>query len=59
MEEQIITILIQGGLASVALLSLWINYKIVSNHINHANDALNRNTVVLEKLHELIKNKLD
>ena len=42
MEDKILSIIIQGGLTSVALVSLWVNYRLVSNHMQHANDALNK-----------------
>ncbi len=56
MEEKIISILVQGGLASVALVSLYFNYKIVSNHLVHANDAIKELSVVIGELREAIKN---
>lgn len=58
MPEKIVEILVQGGLAGVAVFSLWINYKMTSNHINHSNDVINNNTEVLSKLHQLINDKL-
>jgi len=58
MEDKIVQILVQGGLAGVAVLSLWINYKIVSNHINHANDAMTKLTEVIGKLSQLISDKM-
>lgn len=57
-ESKIIEILVQGGLASVALASLWINYKTSSNHINHNTDALNRLEVTMAKLAEYLETKL-
>ena len=63
MEEKIIQILIQGGLASVALVSLYFNYKsnqeftqVISNHIQHSTDAMIELTKVIESLKEAIKN---
>lgn len=35
MSDNFIQILINGGLASVALVALWILYKINSNHLHH------------------------
>jgi len=59
MEEKIVEVLVQGGLAGVAVLSLWINYKITSNHINHNSDALNRLEVTLAKLAQFLENKIN
>lgn len=58
MEDKIVQILVQGGLAGVAVLSLWINYKIVSNHINHATDAMTKMTEAIGKLNQLISDKI-
>jgi len=55
MEEKIIQILVQGGLASVALVSLYFNYKIVSNHMQHNTESNKELTKVLGELKELIK----
>ena len=57
MEDKLIEILVQGGLTSVALLSLWINYKIASNHINHNTDALTELSKVMEGLKTFIENQ--
>ena len=59
MEEKIIQILVQGGLAGVSVLSLWINYKIVSNHINHSTDAMTSLNEAIGKLNQLINDKLN
>lgn len=40
MENNIIQILVQGGLASTSIISLWINYKLVTNHFQHQNDIM-------------------
>ena len=57
MEDKIIQILINGGLTSVALLSLWINFKLVSNHMEHANDALNKLENAIIELTTWLKTK--
>ena len=57
MESAALNILVQGGLTSVALASLWINYKISSNHINHNTDALKDLTSTLSELKEVINDK--
>ena len=58
MEEKIVQILVQGGLAGVACLSLWVNYKISSNHINHNTDALSKLTEVMARLDQFLKDKI-
>ena len=55
MGENAIQVLVQGGLASVALCSLYINYKIVSNHLTHSDDVMRELTVAIGELKELIK----
>lgn len=52
MENTVLQILIQGGLTSVALVSLYINYKIVTNHISHQ-------TEVSQKLSDAIQGLID
>lgn len=56
MEDKILEILIQGGLASVALVSVYFNYKIVANHIAHADESNKELTAVIRELKEAIKN---
>ena len=58
MEDRIIQILVQGGLASVALVSLYFNYKIVSNHISHATETSNKLEIAITKLIEFLEIKL-
>lgn len=58
MENNALQILVQGGLASVALVSLYINYKIVSNHIWHATEQSKSLEVTIAKLTEFLENKL-
>ncbi len=58
MEDKILQILVQGGLASVALVSLWINYKITSNHIEHSTDASNRLEVAITRLTQYLEDKI-
>ena len=58
MSENILEILIQGGLASVALVSVYFNYKIVSNHIAHNTDTMDKLTNVLSELKQLISDKI-
>ena len=55
MEDKIIQILIQGGLASVALVSMYLNYKIVANHMHESNEVMRGLTTVISELKELIK----
>ena len=56
--DKIVQVLVQGGLTSIALASLWINYKITSNHINHSTDAMSELKVVITKLHEFLQIKM-
>ena len=55
MEDKILQILIQGGLASVALVSVYLNYKLVSNHFQHLDDTMKSLTETLGGLKEAIK----
>ena len=58
MEDKLIQILIQGGLTSVALVSLYFNFKIVTNHIQHNTDVMDKLTNVLSELKQLIQDKI-
>ena len=58
MEEKVLQILVQGGLASVALLSLYLNYKIVTNHMIHEEEAMGRLEVAITKLLQFLEDKL-
>lgn len=49
MTEQMLQLLIQGGLASVALVLIWVLYKIVTNHGVHFQEAFDRNTDAIVK----------
>ena len=57
MEGQIIEILVQSGLAGVALTSLYFNYKIVTNHIVHSTDASTRLEQAITKLITFLEEK--
>ena len=52
MTETFIQELIQGGLASVALASLALIYKLVTNHFLHTNEIIGKNTDAYAKLVE-------
>lgn len=54
MESNLIQILINGGLASVALVSLYVLYKINGNHLHHTEIANRRFADSLDKLSEAI-----
>lgn len=56
--DKVIDILVQGGLSSIALVSLYFNYKIVSNHINHNTDALKDLTQILGRIEQVLEDKL-
>lgn len=58
MSENILQILIQGGLASVALVSLYVNYKIVTNHMHHAEESNNRLENAITKLIQFLEDKI-
>lgn len=58
MSENILQILVQGGLASVALLSLYFNYKIVSNHMKHSEEASNKLELAIIKLIQFLQDKI-
>ena len=55
MESLLIQILVQGGLASVALVSMWLFYKLASNHINHNTEAMRELSETLGELKQVIK----
>jgi len=55
MGENIIQILIQGGSVGVAILAILVNYKIVSNHINHNTQAMVDFNLTMVKMGEIIK----
>ena len=58
-ETNVLQMLIQGGLASGMLVSLWIIYKLASNHMNHSTDALNNLTVVIGQLKQFLEDHHD
>ncbi len=58
MEATIVSILVQGGLAGVALTALWIVYKLSANHISHNTDIMMKMTGVMERLSTLIEEKV-
>ncbi len=58
MDEKIIQVLVQGGLASIALVSLWANWKIVTNHLAHSDDAINRLEVAITRLIQFLEDKI-
>lgn len=48
-DSAYLQILIQGGAVSLALVSLWVIYKLVTNHDNHMLEAFNKNLEALDK----------
>lgn len=58
MEDKLIQVLIQGGLASVALVSVYLNYKVTTNHLDHSNQAMRELAIVIGELKELIKSHI-
>lgn len=59
MEDKIIQILVQGGLASVALASLWINYKLTANHLSHSDRVIQDMEIAITKLLQFLEDKFD
>jgi len=57
-QSGILGLLINGGLASVALVSLYFNFKIITNHLAHSNEALNRLENAILKLTQFLEDKL-
>lgn len=58
MSDTALQILIQGGLASVALVSLYVNYKIVTNHMHHTEESSNRLEQAITKLTQFLQDKI-
>jgi hypothetical protein len=55
MEEKIIQILVQGGLTGVALTSLYITYKLISNHLSHLAEVMERLEVTISKMLQFLE----
>lgn len=49
--------LVQAGAVVIALVALWFNYKIVSNHINHNTEASTKLSEAIKHLMEFLENK--
>lgn len=58
MQENILQILIQGGLASIALVSLYILYKLVSNHMEHTTKSQEDLTIAITRLIQFLGDKI-
>ena len=58
MEDKLIQILITGGTTSGMLVSLYILYKTISNHIEHNSAAMKELSVAIAKLTQVIEDKL-
>ncbi|MBI4136915.1 hypothetical protein HY469_02525 [Candidatus Roizmanbacteria bacterium] len=58
MEDKVIQILVQGGLAGVAISTLAVLYKLVGNHIDHNTKALENLSSVLTRLDQFLKDKI-
>lgn len=50
-----IEVLIQGGAVGLALGLVWVNYKLVSNHMNHNTDAISKMTEAITELTTYIR----
>ena len=57
MEDKLLQFFKEGGMASIALASLYINWKIVTNHMEHSNNALNRLENAIIELTTWLKSK--
>ncbi len=42
--------LVQGGAVGIALLLIWVLYKIVTNHIGHNTEVLTTLAVILKRI---------
>ena len=68
METEVVNGIVQLGqygtvgviLALILLVALigWLFFKFASNHVNHSNEAFNKNTEALTKLKDVIEYKL-
>jgi len=72
MESQLITTIVQGGAVGLSAALIWLLYRLITNHFEHTNAALDRNSQAFiqvatsnqklcdshEKLCEIIKEKL-
>ncbi len=58
MYESVIQTIIQGGAVGVAVFSMWITYKLASNHINHNTEASKELSTMLAKLIQIIDDKI-
>ena len=54
----IIQIVIQAGAVGIAVYTIYTLNKIVSNHLNHLTDAINRLENTLLELQQFLKDKL-
>lgn len=57
-QSGILGLLINGGLASVALASLYFNYKIVSNHLRHVEESNDKLEIAITKLIQFLQDKI-
>jgi len=61
-ELGIVQLAIQGGLAGVAGLALWILFKVVTNHQSHTDTIIERNTEASAKAsvtHEVLAKSIE
>ena len=57
MDVSIIQIVIQAGAVGIAFFALYINWKLVSNHIAHNTKSQQELTVAIKELSTIIKSK--
>jgi hypothetical protein len=55
MSERLAKILISGGAVSIALVTLFILYKVLTNDLSHLGKYINGNTEVLKSLEKTVE----
>lgn len=54
----VIQVIIQGGSVGVSVVTLWVLYKLIGNHIDHSTKAIKDLTIVLAKMDEFLRDRL-
>ena len=57
-DTNIIQLCVQAGAVGLCALSMWVNYKLASNHINHNTESNERLTNAISRLAQLIEDKI-
>ncbi len=58
MQEKILQILIEGSTTSIAIITLAILYKILTNDLRHLHDVMVKLEKTLVKLEQLLEDRL-